>query len=370
EVTVSGTGLRILGSSELESFAPKFKLADKGNGAAVELFSNSNHYLTLSCKELTTCEKLPPIGDKMKAIADELGGQSEINFNAAPKEEAAAEQDNAEPQADAAPDSDTPWSFNEEARLRSALGAIPTDEKILAEKFGHSHDTWIKIGRAIERLGWGDRGLLIWRDWSAQNAGEFNEAGLRTQWASFQRTRDTRENPTTIATVFYYAMQFGWSGDQPANDEEVSDSITLDDFRAYMPTHTYLFVPTRQMWAASSVNVRIPPQVLVGADGKPVLNDKGEPKIIPASAWLDRNRPVEQMTWAPGLPMIIEGRLISEGGWIKHVAVKCFNLYRSPTIIPGNAAEAGPWLDHIRRVFGDDAEHMLDWLAHRVQSPA
>src|SRR5262249_35663520 len=79
EVTVSGTGLRILGSSELESFAPKFKLADKGNGAAVELFSNSNHYLTLSCKELTTCEKLPPIGDKMKAIADELGGQSEIN---------------------------------------------------------------------------------------------------------------------------------------------------------------------------------------------------------------------------------------------------------------------------------------------------
>jgi len=229
EATVSGKGLRILGTSELESFAPKFKLTDKGNGSAVELFSNSHHYLTLSCNEISSCIELPPIGDKMKAIADELGGQSEINFNAAPKKEATAtaEQDNAEPQVDAAPDSDTPWSFSEEARLRSALGAIPTDEKILAEKFGHSHDTWIKIGRAIERLGWGDRGLLIWRDWSAQNGGEFNEKGLHTQWASFQRTRGARENPTTIATVFYYAMQFGWSGDKEANAE--TGSAAEDD---------------------------------------------------------------------------------------------------------------------------------------------
>jgi hypothetical protein len=165
-------------------------------------------------------------------------------------------------------------------------------------------------------------------------------------------------------------MQFGWSGDRPANDEEAGGSITLDDFRAYMPTHSYLFIPSRQMWAASSVNCRIPPQELVKADGKPVLNDKGEPKIIPASAWLDHNRPVEQMTWAPGLPMIIENRLISEGGWIEHDGVKCFNLYRAPTIIHGSAAEAGAWLDHMHRVFGDDAEHMLDWLAHRVQRPA
>jgi hypothetical protein len=367
EATVSGAGLRILGISKLRSFAPKFKLKN-GNGAAVELFSNSTHYLTLSCNQLGRCTELPPIGDMIAGIAAELGGQNEINFDAVPHINDApqlAPTDDAPKSTNA-----TPWSFNEEARLRSALGAIPTDEKTLAEKFGHSHDTWVRIGRAIERLDWGERGFSIFRDWSAQNAREFDEKGLRTQWASFNRNRNAREKPVTIATVFHYAMQFGWSGDQPANDEEASDSITLDDFRAYMPTHSYLFVPTRQMWAASSVNSRIPRQVLVGADGKPVLDDNGEPKTIPASAWLDRNRPVEQMTWAPGLPMIIEGRLISEGGWIEHGGVKCFNLYRPPTIIPGNAAEAGPWLDHMRRVFGDDAEHLLDWLAHRVQRPA
>jgi hypothetical protein len=146
--------------------------------------------------------------------------------------------------------------------------------------------------------------------------------------------------------------------------------LSLDDFHAYMPTHSYLFVPTRQMWAASSVNSRIPPQLLVSEDGNPILGDNGKPKTISAAAWLDRTRSIEQMTWAPGKPMIIEERLISEGGWIEHSAVKCFNLYRPPTIVPGNAAEAERWLDHVRHVFGDDAEHMLNWLAHRVQSPA
>src|SRR5262249_52643950 len=157
-----------------------------------------------------------------------------------------------------APANATPWSFAEEARLRSALGAIPADERVLAEKFGHSHDTWVKIGRAIERLDWGERSFAVFRDWSAQNAREFDEEGLRAQWSSFNRNRNTREKPVTIATVFYYAMQFGWSGDRVTNDKEASDTITLDDFRAYMPTHSYLFVPTRQMWAASSVNSRIP----------------------------------------------------------------------------------------------------------------
>src|SRR6516162_1000322 len=92
------------------------------------------------------------------------------------------------------------------------------------------------------------------------------------------------------------------------------DGVALDDFFAYMPTHSYIFVPTRQMWATSSVNSRIMPQMLIGNDGSPILHDNGEPKMISASAWLDRNRPVEQMTWAPGLPMIIEGQIISEGG--------------------------------------------------------
>jgi hypothetical protein len=88
-----------------------------------------------------------------------------------------------------------------------------------------------------------------------------------------------------------------------------------------------------------------------------------------ASAWLDQNRAVEQMTWAPGLSMLINDRLISDGGWIERKEVSCFNLYRPPTLILGCADDAKPWLDHVHKVFGDDGKHIIKWLAHRVQHP-
>jgi hypothetical protein len=143
--------------------------------------------------------------------------------------------------------------------------------------------------------------------------------------------------------------------------EELLDAeprgVTIGDFYAYMPGHSYLFVPSRELWPAGSVNSRLPRM--------PSCGDKK----IPASAWLDQNRAVEQMTWAPGEPMLIGDRLISEGGWITRDGVSCFNLYRPPTIAPGNAAEADRWLDHVHKVFGDDADHLVQWVAHRVQRP-
>jgi Family of unknown function (DUF5906) len=132
--------------------------------------------------------------------------------------------------------------------------------------------------------------------------------------------------------------------------------VSLEDFHAYMPAHSYIFVPSREMWPASSVNARIPP----------IPN--GE-KPMPANAWLDRNKPVEQMTWAPGLPMLIPNQLIAEGGWIERDGVSCFNLYRPPTIELGDATMANRWINHVHKVFGDDANHIIGWLAHRVQRP-
>lgn len=138
---------------------------------------------------------------------------------------------------------------------------------------------------------------------------------------------------------------------------EEGEGVELGDFYAYMRMHNYIFAPTRELWPAGSVNSRIEPI--------PVGNNAA----IVASLWLDRNKPVEQMTWAPGLPMIIEDRLISEGGWIERKGVRCFNLYRPPSIKLGGAAQAQPWIDHINKVYPDDAAHIIPWLAHRVQRP-
>jgi hypothetical protein len=141
-----------------------------------------------------------------------------------------------------------------------------------------------------------------------------------------------------------------------ASQPEEATGVTLDDFYAYMPLHRYIFVPSRDLWPAASVNTRVA-----------AINQQGKP--IKASSWLDRNQTVEQMTWAPGEPMLIRDRLISEGGWIERRGCMCFNLYRPPKAIEGDAGKATPWLEHIRYVYGQDAEHVIAWLAHRVQKP-
>jgi len=96
-----------------------------------------------------------------------------------------------------------------------------------------------------------------------------------------------------------------------------TEGVTLEDFRAFMPTHAYIFTPCREMWPAASVNARVPPVPLIDGDGSLVLDANGRQKTQRASVWLDEKRPVECMTWCPGEPMIIADRLSSGGGWIE-----------------------------------------------------
>ena len=104
-------------------------------------------------------------------------------------------------------------------------------------------------------------------------------------------------------------------------------------------------------------------------DGQPFKEQDGEPKAMRASKWLDEYRSVEQMTWAPGEPEIIDGRYLVDGGSIERPGARCSNLYIPPDIKPGEATEAGPWLDHVKFVYPDDADHLIDWLAYKVQRP-
>lgn len=138
---------------------------------------------------------------------------------------------------------------------------------------------------------------------------------------------------------------------------DVTTAVTAEDFWAYMPMHAYIFVPSCEVWPAASVNARVPP-VDIGAE-----------KPLKASVWLDSNRHVEQMTWAPGEPPIVADRLVSGGGWIERPGCHCFNLYRPPALVHGWADAAAPWLAHLHRVFPESAEHIVRWLAHRVQKP-
>ena len=154
-------------------------------------------------------------------------------------------------------------------------------------------------------------------------------------------------------------------GAGPGNPAQaiIDTAVTLDDFYAYMPMHKYIFAPTREMWPASSVNKRIQ-TVQVG-----IHNITKKPVLVPASDWLDKYQAVEQMTWAPGEPMLIQDRLIAHGGWITRPGCTTYNLYRPPTIQHGDPARATTWLDHVKRIYPNDADHIIAWFAQRVQRP-
>jgi hypothetical protein len=135
-----------------------------------------------------------------------------------------------------------------------------------------------------------------------------------------------------------------------------TSAVAHTDFYAYMPTHSYICAPSGEMWPAASVNARL-------------ASVRDGDKLIQASTWLDQFQSVEQMTWAPGDPQIITGKLISHGGWIQRPGWSCFNLYRPPTLTLGDAAKATQWIEHVHAIFPLEAPHIISWLAHRVQRP-
>jgi DNA polymerase III delta prime subunit len=151
----------------------------------------------------------------------------------------------------------------------------------------------------------------------------------------------------------------------------VEKVLALSDFVAFMTTHEFIFKPTGDLWPASSVDARVPPIEVVDRDGNPVLGLTGTPKLELASEWLSGHAPVEQMVWAPGEPQIITNKLLVEGGWIDRPGSAAFNVYIPAPPLPAgaDAAKAGPWLDHIRRIYPNEADHIVRFLAHRVQRP-
>jgi len=151
--------------------------------------------------------------------------------------------------------------------------------------------------------------------------------------------------------------------------DEKENGVTLDDFCAYMrQANAFFFVPCRELWPGSNIDKRLPPVKVLDSHGKP-MRIKSKPVIMAPSKWLIQNRPVEQTTWAPGWPLYIHNKLCTENGWIDRKGCTSFNQYRAPQIGPGDANKAGPWLDHVNKIYPDEAEHIIVFLAHRVQRP-
>lgn len=238
---------------------------------------------------------------------------------------------------------------------------------------GQRHEAMLVLGGWLARAGWAEDRIEHFIGAVAHTAGdeEWSER-IKSAKSAVRKLAEGKPIPGTprMRQIFGDAIgnklenwldidvRHGIPTYRPDDSVHIQPDVgvTLDDFYAHMPSHKYIFAPSRDPWPASSVNARIPP-VRVGNDD------------IPASRWLDQHHAVEQITWGPGMPMLIRDRLIAEGGWIERKGVTCFNLYRPPTIKAGDANKAGPWIDHVNMVYPDDAEHITSYLAHRVQRP-
>lgn len=131
--------------------------------------------------------------------------------------------------------------------------------------------------------------------------------------------------------------------------------ISIDDFYAYLPKHWYLYVPTQTLWPPATIGARL-----------------GKIGTLKAARYLDRERAVSQMIWAPGEPQIVKDKHLIEGGWVDKPGAIVFNQYRAPKLEGGDPAQADPWINLAKFLWPAPAEHnhLIRTLAFKIQNPA
>ena len=58
--------------------------------------------------------------------------------------------------------------------------------------------------------------------------------------------------------------------EEVSEPEEEGRGVTIDDFVAYSPKHTFIFTPCREFWVATSINARLPRVIVLDKHGIPM----------------------------------------------------------------------------------------------------
>jgi putative DNA primase/helicase len=103
----------------------------------------------------------------------------------------------------------------EEARVRSALGCIPADDR----------EVWLHVGMALHWTGWGEIALRILDGWSRTAPDKYNEGDQRKTWESFNRPYKGQR--ITLATLFDMAKNHGWQDRLGAGQTDVGNARRL-----------------------------------------------------------------------------------------------------------------------------------------------
>jgi hypothetical protein len=132
------------------------------------------------------------------------------------------------------------------------------------------------------------------------------------------------------------------------------DELNPEDFWAHLPTHSYINRRTREFFSVEAVNGNL----------KRFTDQLG----MKPAAWLDMFRAVQQMSWQPSYQEIIEGKVAVDGILKDDPKGRIYNLFR-PSDATASEGDASPWINHVRYLYPEDAEHLFKWMAYRIQHP-
>jgi hypothetical protein len=174
EVTVSGTGLRIIGLTVTGESFPKLRLQD---GGAIELYRRAIRYITISGLQIGNILKLPNIDallnrtyQRYKPEYKSSNGKSDRKY--------------------------PPASL---AEIQAALDATPSDD----------YDVWFQVGCALcNELG--EDGCDVFEAWSKKSA-KYEARQCANKWIQCEKNV-AKGSRYRAGTIFYYADQLapGW----------------------------------------------------------------------------------------------------------------------------------------------------------------
>jgi len=231
--------------------------------------------------------------------------------------------------------------------------AIEQVAEMLKHISADDRDVWRKVGIVLGReFAMSEVAWQTYNEWSdtwGGAKGRSHDAIMRQ--AFYEISQQDGDSELSIATIIRLAIDNGWA--------PVTGTLPIENFLYWAPGNNFIYRPTRANWPAESVDATCSP-----------VNEAGA--IVKPSAWLKANRAVTSMTSDPLITEEVStGFDCIDGALVPAVGAALFNAYRPSQLEPGDAKLAGPFFEHVRRVFSKqgDADMFLDYMAHRVQKP-
>ena len=230
-----------------------------------------------------------------------------------------------------------------EEQVKHMLSFVPSDDRDLWRSVG------IILGRTFNRS---DEAWTVYHEWSDTYQGKKGRGHNEIMHEAFHViSQQKADSELGLGTIINEALQHGWA----PKAGEIPETM----FVYYAPGNNYLHAPTGLYWIAPAVNSGVSP-----------INQDGT--LVKAADWIREHRLVSSLTCDPTLDEeLVRGVDCREGQLIPSVGAAIFNTYRAPTLQPGDARFAQPWVDHVRRLMPKegDADQFFNYLAHRVQRP-